>query len=40
MQAAQRFPEPLLRRRGSEIALLPELCDHGAHIRRANAQLE
>ncbi len=39
MQALQRFAEPLLRSRGGEFAVLPELCDHGVHIRRAKAQL-
>ena len=39
MQVQQRLAEPLLRRCTGELSLLPELCDHGAHLRRAKPQL-
>jgi hypothetical protein len=39
MQALQRFAEPLLRRGRGELALLPELRDHGVDVRSAKAQL-
>ena len=39
MQAQQRLAEPLLRRCAGELPLPPELCDHGAHLRRAKPQL-
>jgi hypothetical protein len=39
MQTPQRFAEPLLRLRGGELALLPELCHHGLYVRDAKAKL-